>query len=72
MSKTYRTELERVLEQQGRRQDWLAKQTGIHESTISRIVRGRQRPHQASRVKIAQALARDDSDELFAVLSTID
>lgn len=53
-----RTTLKRVLDEQGRRQNWLAEQVGVHESHISRIVNGLH-CNDATQRKIACALGRD-------------
>jgi transcriptional regulator with XRE-family HTH domain len=52
------TALKRVLAEQGPTQRWLAARTGIHESTISRIVNDRENPGAADAKAIAKALGR--------------
>lgn len=36
----FATNLKAVLDEQGRRQDWLAEQIGVSESFMSRVIRG--------------------------------
>lgn len=55
------TPLKRLLTDEGRRQNWLADRTGIHESEISRIVKGMD-PGQARARKIADELSQTCSD----------
>jgi transcriptional regulator with XRE-family HTH domain len=59
-----RTTLSRVLEQEGRRQSWLARHAGVHASEISRIVNRGLVPSDAIKGKIAAALDRP-VDQLF-------
>ena len=57
----YRTTLQRILREEGRRQDWLAAQVGVHESHISRIVNGLHCPDDLKQ-RIADALGRDRAE----------
>ena len=55
------TPLGAVLQEEGRRQTWLAERTGINPSDISRIVNGMNAP-QAKREAISAALHRPVAD----------
>lgn len=57
------TPLRRVLEDEGRKQSWLAERIGIDPAQLSRIVNGFHAP-EATRDAIADALGRETS-ELF-------
>lgn len=57
------TPLGRLLHEEGRKQRWLARRTGIDESRLSNIVWGRH-PSQDEAHAIAQALGRTVA-ELF-------
>ncbi len=62
----FRTQLQRILFEEGRRQDWLARETGIDEGRLSHFVNGNMRPGPVNRQKIADALGRsDEADTLF-------
>jgi DNA-binding Xre family transcriptional regulator len=50
------TPLKRFLRSEGRRQNWLAEQSGIDPATVSRIVTGRLVATERERVAIADAL----------------
>lgn len=58
------TPLRRVLQDQGRRQNWLAEQVGCDPSDMSNYVRGLHVPEETRRVAIAAALGRHP-DELW-------
>lgn len=47
------------LKRQGRSQDWLGKATGLHTSTISKLVRGIGDPGYETVMKCARALGID-------------
>lgn len=55
------TPLQRILREDGRRQNWLAEQTGVSRSQLSRIVNGLQ-CDEATRQSIADALERKVSE----------
>jgi DNA-binding XRE family transcriptional regulator len=57
----YRTALQRILREDGRRQDWLAEQVGISQSRLSLIVNGLHCP-EPLKEKIAAALRREISE----------
>ncbi len=58
------TPLKRILQDEGRRQAWLAERAGLDQATLSRIVTGRLVPTDREREAIAKALGRD-VDELW-------
>jgi transcriptional regulator with XRE-family HTH domain len=53
------TPLKQFLQAEGRRQNWLAEQSGIDPATLSRIVTGRLIPTARERTEIARALKHD-------------
>jgi transcriptional regulator with XRE-family HTH domain len=59
-----RTQLGRVMDEEGRRQSWLAKRVGVHESEISRIVNRGLVPSDRVKHRIADALGQP-VDALF-------
>lgn len=61
MSETYKTPLQRILREEGRKQSWLADRVGCDEAHISRIVNGLH-PSDATKHLIADALGRDVDD----------
>lgn len=54
----FRTDLQRILFDEGRRQTWLAKRAGIHPTTLSLIVNGRLHPTHDQAEAIARVLGR--------------
>lgn len=58
------TPLKRILEEQGRRQDWLAREVGVNITTVWHWVHGINRPSPANQAKIAKALGRE-VEEVF-------
>jgi hypothetical protein len=64
------TPLKRILREDGRKQNWLAEQTGVSPAQLSRIVNGLQ-CDEATRQAIADALGRSVS-EVFAVVTADD
>ena len=56
------TPLKRILDEEGRRQDWLARQLNVDESAVSRWVRGVHVPSEPNRRAIAEALGRNVDD----------
>lgn len=64
---TFPTVLARILAEDGRRQDWLAGQIGVHASRVSRWVNGEgYAPGPVNRKKIAAALGRNETDVFFS------
>lgn len=63
MERTFNTPLQRVLFEEGRRQNWLAARVGVHESAMSRYVNGLH-PSEDLKAQIAQTLGRN-VDELW-------
>lgn len=59
MQNGHPTPLKRILDEEGRKQRWLARRTGIDESRMSNIVHGRIPSDDEARA-IAEALGRDD------------
>lgn len=57
-TETYRTPLQRVIREEGRKQSWLAQRVGCDEAHLSRIVNGLH-PDDATKQSIADALGRD-------------
>jgi plasmid maintenance system antidote protein VapI len=53
-----RTPLKRLMEDEGRRQNWLARATGIAEADISRMASRGMHPTQDEAQRIADALGR--------------
>ncbi len=53
------TRLAEVLEDQGRKQRWLASQIGIHESIVSDWINGRRTLSEDRAKQVAEALAID-------------
>lgn len=53
-----KTPLRQLLDEEGRKQSWLAARTGLHTSRVSLIVNGLH-PTQAEAEAIAQTLGRD-------------
>lgn len=64
MSTRNSTPLAKALDEDGRRQDWLARQLGVDRFQMSRWVRGVHVPVEPTRVEIARVLGRT-VDELF-------
>ncbi len=62
------TPLARVLEEEGRKQSWLAERTGIDRGMLNRYVHGLHCPQDRQQA-IAEALGRT-VDELFPVQET--
>lgn len=60
MAPQFATRLQQILETEGRKQAWLADQTGIDRARMSQYVNGILRPGDANRAKIADALGRSD------------
>lgn len=58
------TPLRRIMEDEGRRQSWLARRVGIDQSELSRIVNRGLIPPEQVRCAIAEALGRT-VDELW-------
>lgn len=56
------TPLRQVLNEQGRKQNWLADQVGCHPSEISDYCRGVHVPAEATRLRIAEVLDRNVDD----------
>jgi len=56
------TPLKQELEQQGRRQDWLAREVGVNISTVWEWVHGIKKPSPDNQRKIAKALGRKLGD----------
>jgi transcriptional regulator with XRE-family HTH domain len=48
--------LQQVMEQQGRRRDWLASQTGYSPSYVTRVLNGERTPSPVFRAKASKAL----------------
>lgn len=63
----YRTALQRVLREDGRRQDWLAAKVGVSDSHMSLIVRGQRHCSDDLAERIAKALGRDTAEILPCV-----
>jgi transcriptional regulator with XRE-family HTH domain len=61
---TYRTPLQRIIVEEGRRQSWLAERVGISQSRMSLIVNGLHVDDDNLRTAIAEALRRP-VDEIF-------
>lgn len=59
-----KTKLKHKLEEEGKKQKWLAKRCGINESIISLIINGRYNPDKHQMAKISAALEMDE-DDLF-------
>lgn len=57
-----RTPLKRILEDEGRRQSWLARITGIDQADISRMANRGMHPSQDEAQRIAAALGRQVSE----------
>lgn len=57
----YRSELQRILLEEGRKQSWLAERTGIDGASLSHYVNGLHVPDD-KRALIAVALGREMSD----------
>lgn len=57
-----RTPLKRILEDEGRRQSWLARTTGIDQADISRMANRGMHPSQDEAQRIADALGRQVSE----------
>lgn len=68
MNAPYRTPLQRVLTEEGRRQTWLADKVGIDKAHLSRIVNGLHVGDDDLKARIAETLGRT-VDELFPPLS---
>jgi transcriptional regulator with XRE-family HTH domain len=60
----FTTELERILEEQGRRRDWLAARIGCSPALVTMVAKGQRRPSPEFRAKAAEALGIDPT-ELF-------
>lgn len=60
-SRTYPTELKRILEEEGRKQAWLARRAGISTSRLSHIVNGLH-PSEDEASALARALGRAVGD----------
>lgn len=58
------TKLAEVLEEQGRRRDWLAAQTGVSAPLVTLICQGKRRPSSRFQQRAAHALGLT-TDELF-------
>lgn len=56
------TALKRILDEQGRRQDWLAAQLGTDNTVVWRWVHGLHVPVEATRERIAELLGRQVDD----------
>jgi plasmid maintenance system antidote protein VapI len=63
MSSGSETELARILRTEGRKQRWLAAETGIHPTSLNHIVHGRSASDDDA-LAIARALGRT-VDEVF-------
>lgn len=62
-SPSFRTPLQRVIHEEGRKQRWLAERVGIDEGMLSRYANGLHCPEH-TRAAIAEALGRS-VDEVF-------
>lgn len=58
------TPLKRVLDEEGRRQTWLADRLGVDSRQVWNWVHGLHQPEQATRDRIAEILGRT-TEELF-------
>ncbi len=58
------TPLKRILQEEGRRQTWLAAQIGVRPDQLNRWVHGLHEPIDATKQAIAEALGRP-VDDLF-------
>jgi len=54
--------LQTVMEEQGRRNDWLATQTGKSPSYVTRVLKGERTPSPEFRAAAAKALGVSESD----------
>lgn len=67
---TFRTDLQRILFEEGRKQTWLSDRTGIHASNLSQIVTGRLMANQNQAEAIAEALGREIHELGLTVVPT--
>lgn len=58
------TPLKRVLEEEGRKASWLARQVGVHPGSLQRWLDGTSVPTEENQRKVADALGRT-VEELF-------
>lgn len=62
------TRLAEVLDEQGRRRDWLADRTGVSPATVTLVAQGKRTPSAEFRAKAAEALGVSERD-LFPELA---
>jgi len=65
VTRTYATEAQRHLKEDGRTNQWLARKTGIDESSISLFLNAKRHPTEENMNKIAHVLGRSDPGLLF-------
>lgn len=64
---TYRSRLEQILVEEGRKQSWLVEKTGIDRTRLSFVVRGAH-CEEDERARIAETLGRNVEDVFGPIL----